>query len=119
MTKWRRESILDVYNLVLGAFLFASPWLFASTHGVMGEDAWVSSVVIISLSATALVAFAEWEEWGLMILGLWLAASPLVLGFQNTTAMKINVGLGSVIAYFAAIELWLIHYFPSPPMGSR
>jgi hypothetical protein len=119
MTKWRRESILDVYNLILGAFLFVSPWLFASAHGVMGQDSWVSGVLIISLSATALIAFAEWEEWGLLILGLWLAVSPWVLGFQNPTAMKINVGLGLVVAYFAALELWLIHYFSPPPLGSR
>ena len=25
----RREAILDLYNSVLGAFLFISPWLFA------------------------------------------------------------------------------------------
>ena len=83
---------------------------------VLGQDAWVSSVLIMSLSATALIAFAEWEEWGLLILGLWLAASPWVLGFQNATAMKVNVGLGLIVA---AVDLWLIHYFPSPPMESR
>src|SRR5919108_4847404 len=101
MTQWRRESILDVYSLIVGGFLLVSPWLFASAQGVMGQDAWVSGVVIISLSATALIAFAEWEEWGLLMLGLWLTASPWVLGFQNATAMKVNIGLGLVVAYLA------------------
>ena len=29
MLKWRRESVLDIYNLVLALFLFITPWLFA------------------------------------------------------------------------------------------
>jgi len=28
MKKWRKESVLDLYNLVLAMFLFMSPWLF-------------------------------------------------------------------------------------------
>jgi SPW repeat len=115
MSRWRRESILDLYNLIVGIFLFASPWLLASTHGVMGEDARVSGLVVVSLSVAALIAFAEWEEWGLFIIGFALAASPWVLGFQNTTAMKFNVGIGLFVAYLAALELWLIHYYPPSP----
>jgi hypothetical protein len=114
MIKWRKESILDVYNLVLGAFLFASPWLAASTRGVMGEDAWASSALIVLFSVASLIAFSEWEEWGILILGIWLVASPWVLGFKNATEMKINVGIGVFVAYLAAIELFLIH-FSSPP----
>ena len=28
MKKWRSESVLDLYNIVIAAVLFASPWLF-------------------------------------------------------------------------------------------
>jgi hypothetical protein len=107
--KWRRESILDAYNLALGAFLFMSPWLTASTNGIMGEEAWVSGALIIMISIATLVVFAKWEEWSILALGVWLASSPWVLGFQNVTAMKINVGIGLLVAYFAALELFLIY----------
>jgi hypothetical protein len=116
MMKWRKESILDIYNLVLGAFLFVSPWLAASTHGLMGEDAWVSGALIVLFSIASFIAFSELEEWGIAIVGLWLILSPWVLGFQNATAMKVNVGIGMFVAYLAAIELFLIH-FPSPPLA--
>jgi hypothetical protein len=119
MIRWRKESILDIYKLVLGAFLFASPWLFASTHAVMGENAWVSSAFVVSLSVAALFTFAEWEEWGILLLGIWLAVSPWILGFHNATATKINVGVGLVLAYLAALELWLVHYSAPPSMESR
>ena len=29
MRKWRNESVLDLYNLFLGIFLFVSPWFLA------------------------------------------------------------------------------------------
>src|SRR6516164_10589817 len=32
MKRWRRESALDLYNLVLAAVLLASPWLFTLTN---------------------------------------------------------------------------------------
>ena len=119
MMEWRKELILDIYNLVLGAFLFTSPWLFASIHAVMAEDAWVTSVLVVSLSVAALMAFAEWEEWIILLLGIWLAVSPWILGFHDATAMKINVGVGLVVAYLAGLELWLLHYSAPPPMESR
>jgi hypothetical protein len=37
------------------------------------------------------------------------AMSPWMLGFHNATAMKINVGIGLLVAYFAALELFLIY----------
>jgi hypothetical protein len=44
-----------------------------------------------------------------LVLGLSLAISPLVLGFHNAMAMKINVGIGLLVAYFAALELFLVY----------
>jgi hypothetical protein len=115
MPKWRRESILDVYALTLGTFLLVSPWLLASTKSAMGHDAWICGILVVSLSGTALIAFAEWEEWCVLALGLWLTLSTWILGFQNSTAMKVNVGVGLLLAYLAATELWLIHYARAQP----
>jgi len=53
----------DVINLILGAFLFISPWLFAFAPGAESWNAWIAGAVIAILSIAALSAFAEWEEW--------------------------------------------------------
>ena len=66
------------------------------------------------MSAVALIVFREWEEWIACILGLWVAVSPWVFGFRHTRAMFINLAVGILIAYLALMELWLIHYRPSP-----
>jgi len=119
LIKWRQEAVLDAYNLLLGAFLFASPWLVASTNGPMGEEAWVSGALIVLISVASMMAYAKWKEWIVLALGLWLAISPWVLGFHNTTAMKINVGIGLLVAYFAALELFLIYDSAPQPTRSR
>jgi hypothetical protein len=110
----RRGRILDVYQLLLGAFLFVSPWLFAFAHGAPSADAWLSAILVALVSFAALVVFREWEEWINFILGMWISVSPWILGFQHTAAMRINLVVGILIAYLAILELWLVHYGPPP-----
>jgi hypothetical protein len=106
----RPEAILDVYNLLLGALLFVSPWLFAFAHGTAGVDAWFGGAVIAVVSLAALLVYAEWEEWIAFAAGLWMILSPFVLRFTHTTAMHVILGIGFVVTFLAALDLWLIHY---------
>jgi hypothetical protein len=117
-TGWRRETILDVYTLALGAFLFVAPWLFSYAYETARADDWVSSAIVVASSAAALLAFSEWEEWVSMMVGLWVLASPWLLGFQHARAMAVNVAVGLLIAFMSALELWLIHYHPAPYDGT-
>jgi hypothetical protein len=114
----RRETILDVYNLALGGFLFVAPWLFSYAYEAARADDWVSSAIVVASSAAALVAFAEWEEWVGIVVGLWVLASPWLLGFQHAKAMPVNVAVGLLIAYMSALELWLIRCDPAPYDGT-
>ena len=113
-TVWRRETILDVYNLALGAFLFVAPWLFSYVHEAARVDDWVASAIAVAISLAALLAFAEWQEWAGLVVGLWVLVSPWLLGFQHAKAMPVNVGVGLLIVFMSALELWLIHYDPVP-----
>ena len=69
MLKWRRESVLDIYNLVLALFLFITPWLFAYANEDARIDLWASSVLIAVISLATFVAFSTWEEWFILLLG--------------------------------------------------
>ena len=115
--RWRRETVLDVYNLALGGFLFVAPWLFSYAYESAKADDWLSSATVVASSIAALVAFAEWEEWVGIIVGLWVLVSPWLLGFQHARAMAVNVGVGLLIAFMSALQLWLIHYDPAPYDG--
>jgi hypothetical protein len=109
MKPWRRESALDLYNLVLAAILLISPWLFTLTNTRARIDLWASSLAVILISLAAIAAFAKWEEWANLILGVWLIASPWILGFAHNRAMHFSIGIGLAITFLAALELFLLY----------
>ena len=112
MRKWRPESILDLYNLVLAVFLFASPWFFAHRNGTAIIDLRASSAAIAIISLVAFFAAAYWEEWTNLLAGIWLIVSPWVLGFTHTSAMHFSIAIGAAVAFLAALELWLMYDTP-------
>jgi hypothetical protein len=112
MSEWSNEKLCDVANLILGAILFFAPWIFAFEAGAQSSNAFVCGVIIAVLSLAALTAFAVWEEWLNLIVGLWVIVSPWALGFADTTAMTVNIVIGILVAALAAIELWIKYQQP-------
>lgn len=104
-----RETVPDVYNLFLAAVLFISPWLFKLTNSQGRIDLWVTSAIIVVLSLAAIIAYRDWEEWINVLMGVWLIASPWLLGFPHTRAMHLSIGFGVVIVLLALLDLFL-HY---------
>ncbi|MEK7193983.1 MAG: SPW repeat protein [Patescibacteria group bacterium] len=60
----------------------------------------------------------NWLNWVKLVLGLWVAVSPWILGFSGiTTALWSNIIAGALIAIFA---LWgLFGGKPSTPEASQ
>jgi SPW repeat len=114
---WRRLSALDVYTGSFGLFLFVSPWLFGYANEVTRIDVWASGAAITAISIAAIFAFSDWEEWLNLLLGLWSIVSPWALGFMHTRAMLVSIGLGTMVAFVAAVELWLVNYDPGYSSG--
>ena len=114
MKDWTNARYCDVANLILGAFLFVSPWIFGFAGTTAAENANIVGVIIALLAIAAIAAFAIWEEWLNLIVGLWTLISPWVLGFQATTAaMTVSVIVGLLVAILAAVEIWMTS--PTPP----
>ena len=109
LVQWRRESVLDLYNVLLALFLIGTPWLFAYTNADARIDIWASGAAIAVVSVATFVAFSNWEEWVIFLLGVWLIVSPWALGFAHTKAMHYSIGIGAVVAFLAALELWLVY----------
>jgi hypothetical protein len=113
--RWR-----DWVMLVLGAWLFFSPWILGfagaapagAAEAVTGPamnawNAWVVGAVIAVLAIWAIAAFAEWLDWVNGILGVWLVVAPWVLGFGGLAAAAWNhVIVGLLVLAFAAWEVW-------------
>ena len=110
MIKRSRVHVLDIYKLAVGFFVVASPFLFAMPFMPARIDSLAIGALITVISYAALVDFADWEEWFMLMLGLWLVAAPWLLGFPHASAMHVHVGAGLLLMYLAGLELWLVRY---------
>lgn len=108
--KWNApvtEKSFDVLSLVAGLFLLISPWLVGFAAESAAWNAWIVGAAIALVAAGALVAFAQWEEWVNLLLGLWAAISPWLLGFADLAyATYAHVVVGLIVAVAAAGKLW-------------
>lgn len=111
--QWRSESVMDIYNLVLAAFLFVSPWLFAYAQRNARIDIWLSSAAVALTAIAAILAYANWKEWLNVLLGAWLVVSPWLLGFAHTRAMHFSIGIGLAVAFMAVVELLAVNMRPA------
>jgi hypothetical protein len=102
------DNTLNGLNLGLALILFISPWLFGfSAEPVAAWHAWISAVLIAAVAGFALSQLSPWEEWVNVIVGLWVAASPWLLGFAGVaSAMWTHLVIGLVVALLAGYELW-------------
>lgn len=120
MNEWTNAKLCDVANLVLGAFLIVSPWIFGFAEGASLANAVISGLIVAAISIAALSAFAIWEEWLNLIVGLWLLISPWVLGFAaSAAALNTHLLVGFLVAVLAGIELWYMHQHPPRQTASR
>lgn len=107
----------DWVNLVLGIWLFFSPFIvgFASTHNGIAWNCYIFGVCVFVVSVIALFAPQAWEEWINMIIGVWLVIAPFVLGFSAHIGAVWNGIIVGALIFGSA--LWAVAARPShPPM---
>jgi hypothetical protein len=119
-----RKHWQDWGNLVLGLWVFISPWILqqimatgaeAATVATSGLAAWnlyIVGIAVAALAGAALFAFQAWEEWTNLALGAWLFASPWVLGFSSSALLMWNAVIaGALVVVLAGLAI-------SPTQGS-
>lgn len=95
----------DLGNIVLGAWLFVSPWVmgYEETLRNASLNAHIAGLAIVLVAAVAVYIPRVWEEGLNTALGLWTIASPWVLGFAAMRSVAMNaVVVGILVAAFAA-----------------
>jgi hypothetical protein len=97
----------DPVNAVLAAWLVLSPWVLGyATARVATLNAAVVGVALAAAALGAMLTPRAWEEWTEALIGVWLVASPWLLGFAAVTnAMYMAVGIGVVVVVLAAWTL--------------
>ena len=77
----------DLVTLILAFCLFISPWVIGFVADATPSwNAWVAAIVLGAFAVMTLSAFAEWEEWVNMAIGLWLMFTRVTLGAAGDQA---------------------------------
>ncbi|MGJ5181108.1 SPW repeat domain-containing protein [Bradyrhizobium oligotrophicum] len=103
-------SWCDVANLIVGAFLFSSPWVLGfggPVTNVATRTAGVLGAVIAVTSVAALRAFEAWEEYILVLASALAILSPAFIDLPGSAA--VTVGLSGIATLaLASSRLWLL-----------
>ncbi|MBU2532021.1 MAG: SPW repeat protein [Alphaproteobacteria bacterium] len=93
----------DVVNLIMGVWLLTSPWILAySLMPTAAWNSWATGAIIALLAAASLFAYRRWEEWILIVLGIWVGVSPWILDFTTLPmAMWNHVIVGTIVTVLA------------------
>ena len=102
LTQWQDGS-----KILLACWLLSAPDLFMYKHDLLAAWNGYSVAAIFALfSMSAIVSFAAWEEWITIAAGLWLIASPWLLGYSPTTpAVWNHVVIGMLAVVLSIWEL--------------
>ena len=95
----------DGGNLLLGVWLFVSPWVLSYAAGmpVAAWNAYLLGAAIVVFAAVAMYMPKVWEEGINMAFGVWMIISPWVLKFSADRNVMMNaVIIGVVVTALAA-----------------
>ena len=97
----------DPVSAVIGAWLIVSPWVLGFQGEVVAMvNAVVIGVALIAVALGAVLVPSAWEEWTEFALGLWLIASPWLLGFATLREAGPSAVIAGTVA--AAFALWIL-----------
>ena len=97
--------------LVLGVLLFFTPWFFQYVGAFAAAwNAWIGGALLVGLAVVALQRFAEWEEWVMGGVGVWLILSPWLLGFAEVAAATWStILIGALVLISSGWKVFDLH----------
>jgi hypothetical protein len=113
------RSSADVAAYVLGGvagLAFAiTPWALGfAAATVPAWSAWVAGAAAIVVALVAIYQAMRWEPWAFLVLGLWTAFAPWLLGFSAMAdALWAHVTAGVILSAVGAWELWRSGHRPT------
>jgi hypothetical protein len=97
----------DWVNLLLGLWLFVSPWSAHFTDRPWPAwNAYVVGALVMLLATLAIHSIRLPHGWGNLLIGLWLVISPWVLDFDALA--KPAVATAAIGAVITALAAWMM-----------
>lgn len=100
-----------VINLLLGIWLFISPWVYGVYDNPNSWNNWIVGALIVIFASVRLsnpggLHFASWLN---MLLGAWTFASPWIYGYTGDTSRFVNSLCVGVLVFILATTAWKAH----------
>ena len=111
----KHRSWEDWFGMLLGVLIVVSPWfplqpaneVMTADRSTMILNTFVVGMLVFGLAQLEYVALQRWEEVAEIALGLWLIASPLILGYAGDDMLRAwHVALGTIVVLLGALQLW-------------
>lgn len=104
-TMWRESLWASFVNLILGAWLIASPFTFGYRSTAMTRSDIISGLLIIvfSLLSAAKGFVGNPARWANCFVGIWLLFAPLVFWTPDAAAYANDTLVGSLVIAFAVL----------------
>lgn len=98
------RHLQDAASAMIGVGLMISPWIGGySDDRVASANAVVAGALVATAAFGAAFFARPWQSWMQAVLGVWLLASPWMLGFEtHEIAMAAAVGIGLPVFLLAA-----------------
>ena len=106
-TRWQ-----DWVNLIVGIWLFISPWIFNYSGAGHAWNSFLFGGAIAIFSLWALVDRKIWEEWINLVIGIWIFISPWILGFASSRTLLWNMLI--VGAIVSVLSVWDVSVYRKP-----
>ena len=93
----------DRANLVLGTWLFVSPWLLDYAGTAAASNAHLMGAAVLLVACIAAYVPQAWEEIVNTLIGTWLVVSPFVLGYAAGAAIALHTVVVGLLAIAFAV----------------
>ncbi len=98
------KNTLEWVNVVLGGWLFISPWVFGFTgHAGAAWTAWIIGAVVVILALWAMTDQGTWEDWINALAAAVGFFSPWFVGYTTLTAAAWNMWVIALAIFVVAL----------------
>jgi len=77
-------------DVVLGVWLFISPWVYGAYMKADAWNSWIIGVLIATLAIIRIATRVASVSWMNTILGVWVFASPWIYAYTANTGRFVN-----------------------------
>jgi hypothetical protein len=97
----------DLVSMCLGALIVLTAWIVGDVGSqTVAVNATIVGLLVLALGASEFLDLRRWEEGLETACGLWLIASPFILGYADAGMLRYwHFVLGAAVVLLAMLEL--------------